>query len=88
MRILYDGRVYQFQKAGGIKRYFAEIITGLSRDWTPVLTVQETRHLSFPRQPQLNVKSFPVPHPRPDASRNSSARSDGLPDSGNHFKHH
>jgi len=29
MRILYDPRVFQLQKAGGVNRIYAEVITGL-----------------------------------------------------------
>jgi hypothetical protein len=32
MKILYDGRVFQFQNGGGVNRIYAEVITGLSAD--------------------------------------------------------
>jgi glycosyltransferase involved in cell wall biosynthesis len=38
MKILFDGRIFQFQRAGGINRYFAELITRLPEPWTPVVT--------------------------------------------------
>ena len=37
MRILYDGRVFQMQKAGGVSRVFAEVISGLPADYHPVI---------------------------------------------------
>jgi glycosyltransferase involved in cell wall biosynthesis len=65
MKILYDGYIYRVQRAGGINRYLANIIDGLPPDWTPVLTVRETRQFTFPTHPQLSLKRFPVPHLRP-----------------------
>ncbi|HAY78375.1 MAG TPA: glycosyltransferase family 1 protein [Planctomycetaceae bacterium] len=37
MRILYDGAIYSVQRAGGINRYFAELISRLPSSWTPIL---------------------------------------------------
>jgi glycosyltransferase involved in cell wall biosynthesis len=62
MRILYDGFIYRIQRAGGINRYLANIIGGLPSDWTPVLTVRETRQYTFPAHPKLVLKSFPALH--------------------------
>jgi glycosyltransferase involved in cell wall biosynthesis len=37
MRVVYDGHIFRWQKAGGIRRYFTEIITHLPPDWTPII---------------------------------------------------
>jgi len=33
MRLLYDGRIFDFQRVGGINRYFCEVISRLPPDW-------------------------------------------------------
>jgi glycosyltransferase involved in cell wall biosynthesis len=38
MKILYDGRIFQVQKAGGVNRIFAEVISGLPADCHPLVT--------------------------------------------------
>lgn len=65
MKILYDGYIYRIQRAGGINRYLANLIDGLPADWTPLLTVKETRQLTFPAHPRLALKRFPLPQLRP-----------------------
>src|SRR5687768_8836035 len=37
MDSFYDGRIFQIQKAGGVNRYFADLIAGLPPDWRPTL---------------------------------------------------
>lgn len=59
MKILFDGRVYQFQKAGGINRYFAEIIAGLPASWEPVVTGVVDFGLNAPRHPNLQIENPP-----------------------------
>ena len=56
MRILYDGQIYTIQKAGGINRYFANLITKLPENFTPILTICESRELNYPVHP--NLKKF------------------------------
>ncbi len=58
-KILFDGRVYQFQRAGGINRYFAEIISGLPLDWTPIITGVSEFGENIPRHPNLQLKIIP-----------------------------
>jgi glycosyltransferase involved in cell wall biosynthesis len=59
MRILFDGRVFQFQKAGGINRYFAEIITGLPAEWQPVVTGAHDYGENVPRHRNLTTLNPP-----------------------------
>jgi len=40
MRILYDGRIYQIQSAGGINRYYANLISRLPASFIPTFTTQ------------------------------------------------
>jgi glycosyltransferase involved in cell wall biosynthesis len=59
MRLLYDGRVFQFQKAGGINRYFAEIISGLPVDWEPVVAGVSDFGSNVPSHPRLSMPVEP-----------------------------
>jgi glycosyltransferase involved in cell wall biosynthesis len=61
MRILYDGNIYIIQAAGGINRYFANIISRLPTHITPVLTTCRRRHLSYPTHQNLDLRFFPRP---------------------------
>jgi len=63
-KILFDGRVYQFQKTGGISRYFTEIIKGLPRDWTPIITGARDFGAHMPTHPLLQLKMVPDLRPR------------------------
>lgn len=58
MKILYDGYIYAVQKAGGINRYFANIISRLPADWTPVLTTCELRETNCPDHPNLKIHFY------------------------------
>ena len=58
MRIFYDGFIYQEQIAGGINRYFANIIKRLPADWVPLLTTCQTRVVNYPAHPNLQVFKF------------------------------
>jgi glycosyltransferase involved in cell wall biosynthesis len=59
MKILFDGRVFQFQKAGGINRYFAEIIRGLPQDWLPIVAGAREFGDNVPSHPCLRVVNPP-----------------------------
>jgi len=79
MKILYDGHVYRMQPVGGISRYLANIVNHLPEDWTPVITVGNTKpseyqQLRFPTHPHLILKHFPAPYLRPRKLRNWAAR--------------
>ncbi|MBF2064480.1 MAG: glycosyltransferase family 4 protein [Calothrix sp. C42_A2020_038] len=56
MHILYDGQIYLMQVAGGINRYFANLINRLSENDFPAVTICETRNVNFPSHP--NLKTF------------------------------
>jgi glycosyltransferase involved in cell wall biosynthesis len=58
MRILYDGRIFQMQKAGGINRYFAEIISGLPVDYHPLVTGVNDFGKNAPSHPNLEQPRF------------------------------
>jgi glycosyltransferase involved in cell wall biosynthesis len=58
MRILYDGQIYSMQGAGGINRYFANIIGALPREFSPVLLAERSRGLNYPSHPRLEVRQL------------------------------
>ena len=58
MQILYDGKIYLMQSAGGVNRYFANLIARLPADFRPRLTTCETRALNYPSHPNLEVHRF------------------------------
>jgi glycosyltransferase involved in cell wall biosynthesis len=58
MRILYDGSIYQWQSAGGINRYFANLISHLPENFEPVLTTCRRRRITYPAHPRLRVLGF------------------------------
>jgi glycosyltransferase involved in cell wall biosynthesis len=59
LKLLFDGRAFQFQKAGGINRYFAEVIKGLPSDWNPVITGVSDFGENIPRHPNLHSENPP-----------------------------
>ena len=66
MKILYDGHVYRMQPIGGINRYLINIVNRLPDDWTPVITIGNTkqleyRQLRFPVHQNLVLKRSPTP---------------------------
>jgi glycosyltransferase involved in cell wall biosynthesis len=58
MHILYDGQIYDWQVAGGINRYFANIISKLPPDFNPSLLVRQTREGDYPSHPNLKVYEY------------------------------
>ncbi len=58
MKILYDGRIFQVQKAGGINRVFAEVISGLPADYQPLVTGVEDFGRNIPSHPNLEQPRF------------------------------
>jgi glycosyltransferase involved in cell wall biosynthesis len=61
MNILYDGFIYSIQNAGGINRYFSEVISKLPETHHPTLTVSELGRIHRPHHPNLRLiryKSF------------------------------
>jgi len=55
MRVLYDGQIYSMQVAGGINRYFANLISRLPSSFAPSLLVEKTREVNYPAHPNLKV---------------------------------
>ena len=56
MQILYDGQIYALQNAGGINRYFANLINRLPENYTPAITTCELRKVNFPQH--TNLKTY------------------------------
>lgn len=56
MRILYDGQIYAKQNAGGINRYFANLISRLPEDFNPAFTTCQPQNVNYPDHP--NLKTF------------------------------
>ena len=56
MRILYDGQIYASQSAGGINRYFTNLINRLPGSFTPAITTCQSRDVNYPSHP--NLKTF------------------------------
>lgn len=57
-KILYDGRVFQIRRAGGVNRYFAEIISGLPEGYHPIVTGVEDFGRNIPSHPNLEQPRF------------------------------
>jgi glycosyltransferase involved in cell wall biosynthesis len=55
VRILYDGQIFRMQTAGGINRYFANIIGSLPHQFHPTLLVDRIRHVNYPSHPNLKL---------------------------------
>ena len=64
MRVVYDGHIFRWQKAGGIRRYFTEIITHLPPDWTPIILGGNGDHARLPSHGRLKVSMVSSTKPR------------------------
>lgn len=58
MQVLYDGNIYLMQTAGGVNRYFANLIGRLPADVTPHLTLCGPRSVNFPVNPRMKVYRY------------------------------
>ncbi len=58
MKIFYDGQAFESQRAGGVSRVFAEIISGLPADWEPVLACSGTFGAHAPHHPNLKLENY------------------------------
>ncbi|NJM46316.1 MAG: glycosyltransferase family 4 protein [Alkalinema sp. RU_4_3] len=59
MNILYDGQVYGQQVAGGVGRYFANVISRLPETVFPMLMTQhQGNQLNYPTHPNLKHRQF------------------------------
>ena len=59
MNILYDGWIFNRQAAGGINRYFANIIDGLPDDCWPSILTSHVPKVNWPSNPRLKVLRAP-----------------------------
>ena len=59
MKILYDGEIYTGQAAGGINRYYANIIKRLPKNFLPTLAVAATSQVNYPSHPNLKTFFYP-----------------------------
>lgn len=59
MRILYDGKIYQIQTAGGINRYFENLINRLPKSFIPTLTSCESPNFHYPSHHNLKTYFYP-----------------------------
>ena len=71
LKVLYDGMIYQRQRAGGINRYFEKIIDHLPANIAPEITLTNAPVTNFPKNQRLNqhIKSFHLPRPFRKVSR-------------------
>lgn len=59
MQILYDGQIYDMQTAGGINRYFANLISRLPESYSPTLTtIHQASKLNYPVHSKLKVYKY------------------------------
>jgi glycosyltransferase involved in cell wall biosynthesis len=58
MKILYDGQTYGQQAAGGINRYFANLISRLPNHYHPTITTCYRRELHYPQHQNLKTAFF------------------------------
>ena len=64
MRVLYDGRIYQMQRAGGINRYFTEVISRLPVECQPLITGVESFGSHIPKNFNLRQLKYNLFRPR------------------------
>jgi glycosyltransferase involved in cell wall biosynthesis len=55
MRILYDGEIFSMQRAGGVNRYFANLIKRLPASFRPTLLTAHDCGLQRPAHPRLEI---------------------------------
>lgn len=60
MRILYDGKIYDIQTAGGINRYFENLINRLPKSFIPTITSCESPNFHYPSHPNLKTYFYPT----------------------------
>lgn len=58
MRIYYDGEIFKAQAAGGITRYFSNLISRLPQSYVPCLTIPQSRKSLFPNHPNLKLLKY------------------------------
>ncbi len=63
MRILYDGMIYLLQAAGGVNRYFVNLISRLPENDLPCLMTYQSRDLMLPEHRNLRIVNYPRYNP-------------------------
>ena len=58
LKIHYDGLIYMLQAAGGVNKYFANIICRLPQDVVPILTTYQIRDQNLPHHPRLQRMNY------------------------------
>jgi glycosyltransferase involved in cell wall biosynthesis len=58
MRVLYDGLIYETQVAGGINRYFSNIIGRLPENFVPLLVGGQQRTVNYPVHSKLRISDL------------------------------
>jgi glycosyltransferase involved in cell wall biosynthesis len=58
MKVLYDGNIYLIQAAGGVNRYFANLIARLPASVAPYLTTSQPGDVNYPVHPNLRMHKF------------------------------
>jgi glycosyltransferase involved in cell wall biosynthesis len=64
MKVVYEGRIFRMQRAGGINRYFAEIITRLPKEWEPIIFGASELGTNAPQRENLKICDGPYFRPR------------------------
>ncbi|MDX2128586.1 MAG: glycosyltransferase family 1 protein [Chloroherpetonaceae bacterium] len=64
MKILYDGYIFHHQKAGGVNRYFENIISRLPNTETPIVLGRKINGRERLSHPNLKVIAAPPAYPR------------------------
>jgi glycosyltransferase involved in cell wall biosynthesis len=63
LKIHYDGIIYMLQAAGGVNKYFTNLIQRLPETFQPSLTVYRQRDLNLPRHRNLRITRYNVFRP-------------------------
>jgi glycosyltransferase involved in cell wall biosynthesis len=58
MDVLFDGKIWAMQRAGGINRYFANLISRLPEDCNPTLTTRQELGVNAPAHSHLRIKPY------------------------------
>jgi len=59
LKIHYDGLIYMLQAAGGVNKYFVNIISRLPQDALPTLTTYQVKDPNLPHHPNLHRIDYP-----------------------------
>ncbi len=58
MDVLFDGKIWAMQRAGGINRYFANLISRLPENCNPTLTTRQELGVTVPAHARLRIKQY------------------------------